>query len=262
MYGMPTSIEVNMAEMYRSLFYDFKEFDSYDDMEVSYKDCAGCDLCERPPSTHPILSRIGGLDTPSSILESNQAPVLVIGESPSIQDLKNGIPMSDNDGLMLRMRLQHNSKGERVGINSDHTMFTYLIGCPIQLEYNYKRIITDDQFNNCRSRIETIISICNPTIVILVGVQVMVRLLGSRKPEAMAHPLQYLGEQLYRGITTYTMPRIDYLYRMDQASYPKGEIGKQRDIIDINFDKLVLPAYKYRVCKERGGKRQTYWGTR
>ena len=213
-------------EILKDLFSSYEEYDSLEEIEKVYNNCTECKLYENRK------------ELPCVIPYNNQR-VMVVSDWPhSGETLK----ITSTEGSLLKVFLQENP----IQIKQEHIYYTHLIGCPYDDERIYNKIIPNECFEKCQPRIESLIQVISPQILVLVGLQVMIRLLGHQGSNFVAHEFQYLGKHNYKGITTYAIPHPIVLKNMLELGSGKEDHNKFLQIMTDNL-KLIQKEYKSAV---------------
>ncbi|MEK6900789.1 MAG: uracil-DNA glycosylase [Nanoarchaeota archaeon] len=134
------------------------ETKSLSELREEYKSCTRC--------SELLKSRIQvvfGEGNPN-------AEVLLIGEAPGLNEAKNGIPFCGASGKVLQELLAS------IGLTRDDVFITNTILCRPENNRNPAK----EEVENCRNRLDTLIQIMKPKVIVTIGNFATERILGKK----------------------------------------------------------------------------------
>ncbi len=149
----------------------------YDQLKNSFKDCQRC-----PALCQSRLQVVFGSGNP-------QAKVLFIGEAPGATEDKEGIPFCGMSGKILQELLG------TIGLVRDEVFITNTILCRPENNRNPDK----KEVENCRERLDQLISIMKPKVIVTIGNFATERILkkkGITQLRGKIHNVELAGQNV------------------------------------------------------------------
>ncbi|MBT4539540.1 uracil-DNA glycosylase [Candidatus Woesearchaeota archaeon] len=162
----------------------------FNTLKEEYNNCKKCPLLQE--SKMQVVFGSG----------NKNADILLIGEAPGATEAKNGIPFCGMSGKILDELLND------VGIEREDVFITNTILCRPPQNRNPKK----EEVENCRSRLDKLISIMDPKVIVTIGNFATERILGKTgitKLRGYVYPVMINGVE--RRIVPVVHP-ASYLY--------------------------------------------------
>lgn len=222
-----------MGTINRGLFESYCS--SFDELCRMYSKCNMCEDLEKIDD--PPL--IGGHSTRPQ--HDTSPRVVVIGDYPSPYELKTRVPFSDERGQLLRTWLYWMDDKECKGMDPNDIYWTYALSCPLPRHKEYTIDLRTERMDNCRYKVESILDIVDPDMVIFVGLQVMVYYLGK---EGIYHVWDYMmGSHMYKGREAYGMMHPDRLNVLQESKSKSSYVKEHQKRLVEHLVKRVFPRY-------------------
>jgi len=130
---------------------------SFEELKQEYSVCSRCsELCK---SRSQVVFGSG----------NSKAQVLFIGEAPGATEDKQGVPFCGMSGKILSELLAH------IGLNREDIFITNTILCHPQDNRNPSK----EEVNNCRERLDKLIDVMKPKVIVTIGNFATERILGK-----------------------------------------------------------------------------------
>jgi len=131
--------------------------DEFNSLKVEYQHCQRCpSLCKSRTQV------VFGSGNP-------QAEILLIGEAPGFQEDKQGFPFCGESGKVLQELLAS------IGLTRDEVFITNTILCRPENNRNPAA----EEVQNCSERLDTLIKIMSPKVIVTIGNFATQRILGK-----------------------------------------------------------------------------------
>ena len=125
-------------------------------IKEQYNECTKCDNCINK-------QKVFGYGNPN-------ADIMIIGDSPGVEDYDSGVPFSGQSGELLDKALSS------IGLDKNDLYYTNTIIC----RTNEKdRTPAREEVSNCADRLDKEISIVKPNVILMVGSQSLKRFFGD-----------------------------------------------------------------------------------
>ena len=130
---------------------------SFEELKEQYKSCSKCsELCK---SRSQVVFGSG----------NQKSKILFIGEAPGATEDKQGIPFCGMSGKILSELLAH------IGVAREEVFITNTILCRPQDNRNPAK----EEVQNCRERLDKLIEIMQPKVIVTIGNFATERILGK-----------------------------------------------------------------------------------
>lgn len=131
-------------------------FESWEELELSIKDCSKCKLCDNRTN---IVFGVGNRD----------ARVMFIGEGPGADEDAKGVPFVGKAGKLM------NEAFRALGINRDEVYIANVVKCRPPMNRNPEQ----DEIDECMDYLRNQVMLVKPEVVVLLGSVALKAVLGK-----------------------------------------------------------------------------------
>ena len=189
--------------------------ETLDELRTQWEKCTKCFFSSLHKDTGPCLPT------------TKKGEIIVVGQWPGMEDMKNGIPFSGKQGQITRNLLAD------VGFPMNKVVFTNVLLCACPLKP------TKTILSNCHDQLDDYITLIDPVLIIALGTYA-IRRFGIRKgiSEARGKLFTYME---------YPVIGVTHTAAIDRATTPQ----KREEIENIVREDLQKALFSYERLRSR-----------